>query len=252
MKINDTIVYVAQHLFFVRDQGVTFDGKFTNDPWSGDNLGTARGVIAVQSPKGGGNVPVFVEVHDALWSDDAPARFEKVAEGSVECASGTLVIEGEQNDASVSPLEIQLAPGTWRARVLFADLDSATYDDEDGADHYVIQLARGAAMDATVTRANEPVDDPIREYNGEQSADELEAIARGKDGSAACSALVSLARLGEVDRVVAIAEGASDALRLTAVNALWLVRERDAIEPFGEDPHPAVAHAANTALEQLG
>lgn len=252
MKTFESIVYVAQHLFFVRDPSVEFDGSFTNDPWSGDNLGTAPGTIGVQSPKGGGNAPVFVQVLDALWTNEAPARFEKVAEGSIECPSGTLVIEGEQNDVSASPLEIQLEPGTWRARVLFADLDSATYDDEDGAEHYVIQLARGEAVEARVTRANEPVDDPIRAYNGEQSADELEAIARGADASAACSALVALARMGESERVVALAEGARDVLRLTAVNALWLAKKSEAIEPFAEDAHKAVAHAAKTALDALG
>ncbi len=42
--------------------------------------------------------------------------------------------------------------------MLFADLDTTTYDD-DGADHYILHLWRGPARESSVVRAPEPHDD---------------------------------------------------------------------------------------------
>ncbi len=80
----------------------------------------------------------------------------------------------------------------------------------------------------------------------------LAFTARGADASAACSALVSLARKGERALVLEIGLAAkSDAVRLVAANALWLAGDAEGLARFTSDRRKPIAALAELAIERL-
>ncbi|APR80820.1 Hypothetical protein A7982_06167 [Minicystis rosea] len=251
MKRLETVVYVAAHQLYLRDPDVEWDGAYTNDPWSGgDGLGVAKGVIGVQSPRAAAHAPVFVELLDGA-PGEAPSRFIKVTTASVDVSKGRLAVMGEENEESSKPLEFELAPGTYEVRVLYADLDTITYDDDDGAEHYVIQLWPGSEKEAEIVRGSDPVDEPVRTTTTPHAA--AEADLKSDDASTAAHALVELARAGGVEEVARLGkEHPSRALRLLAVNALRLVGARDALQAFAESDDLAIRGNVGRALERLG
>ncbi len=252
MSTSEGVVWVAAHQFFIRDRDLRWDGAFSNDPWSGgDGLGVAPGLVAVQTPRAAGYAPVIVEVHEG---EPAPSEgYCKVTEASVEVSSGALLVEGEENDASGSPVEVALADGTWRVRVLYADLDTCTYDDEDGADHYVVQLFPGEKREAEILAPFENVDDPVRGYEGGESVEALREVASVGSASARCSAVVALARLGALDEVLDVAQGGEPrSTRVVAAGALWLVQASEQLGALAASEDAAVAHIAEMALGRLG
>lgn len=247
----ETIVYVAAHQFYLRDADLAWGGAYTNDPWGpGDGLGVAPGVIGVQCPRAAGHVPVFIEQQlDA--EAEIPAGFCKVTEASIEVRSGRLCVEGEDNDETSPPLEIAVVPGTYRVRVLYAGLDTVTYDDDDGADYYLVQLVPGTPTDPVIVRGFEDVDEPVRTTDADRTA--CEAALGGSDSCARASAIIELARLGATAIVARVARhDPSRVMRLHATNALRLGGAGDELAALAGSDDPAIRGAVGRALEQLG
>jgi hypothetical protein len=217
--MQETFAYVAAHLFEIRDQRKE---RQPFDIADNDMLCVGDGVIAVQTPRAAGLVPVFVEVLGSA-PGEAPARFARVTEASIEVTGGKLRVEGEDNDVSLPPLEIPLANGSWTVRVLYAHEDTCTYDDDDGAEHYMLQLYPGATEARELRQAERP-EMPVRTA-GTTSIDALRSALKSNDPSERASAAVELARSEQFD---------------------------DVVRTFGTDPSPGVRLAAAGALRLMG
>ena len=244
--------YAAHHQFYLRDPELAWDGGYTNHPWSDDGLGVAPGVVGVQTPRAAGSTAVFVELHERA-PGDPPPRYQKIAAASI-ATGGKLVLAGEANELDTPSLSISLPTGTYGVRVCYADLDTVTYDSDDGAEHYVVQIYPRSAEPPVVQRAYESGGrPPDRKDRSAEPVEALIAAAGGDDASVACSALVALARKGETTTVASIAasERSTDAVRIVAVYALRLVRAREAIASLSVGGSAVVAHVVARALQGL-
>lgn len=199
-----------------------------------------RGLVGVQVPRAAGLVPVFVDLL-ASAPPTGDSNFSKVTEAELEVSSGAIAIVGEDNEHSLPIVEIPIESGTYVVRVLYADLDTCTYDDNDGADHYVVQVFPGSKREPETLRAWKNASQPIREYKGSASAHELYGKLEAEDLSVRCGALVALSRLGLLTPVQAAAlNDESIGVRLVALGALNLVQARDHLQ--------AIADGADMAL----
>ncbi len=249
VKRFETVVYVAHHQFYLEDANLDWDGRYSNNPWGrGDGLGIAAGVIGVLTSRAAAHTPVFVELLDKVPSEP-DSSFDKVTAASIDVSSGALRVLGEENNESSPALEISLPAGTYEIRVLYANLDTITYDDDDGAEHYVIQVFPGAAREPAILRPFEAVDDPVRTTSKTKA--DVESGLASNDPSVCARALVDLARCGAIDIVAdAASKHASRAMRLHAVNALRLVNARQALEPLAKSEDLAIRGNVTRALER--
>jgi hypothetical protein len=243
--------YVAHHLFTLRDPAADWAGDFETRFEHG--LGVARGVVVVQTLRAVGVVPVFVEVHDGL-PPDPPDRYTRVETASL-LTTGPIVVEGEANGLAIECASIALRSGTYTVRVCHADLDTVTYDGDDGAEHYLVQIYPGPLSDPSSVRAvdlDEAADldgEPRRGLRGDEvDVAVAKAIARGDDELAASSALVVLARLGALEDVAAVASSGTLPLQVVALNALRLVGARRELEGVSVR-HPIAEHVRRAALD---
>jgi hypothetical protein len=103
-------------------------------------VGTARNMT----------VPVEVEILDQAPPLDIQ-QWDKVNECSLEIASGRLVVLG--NDYYPEAPRIDVAPGLYHVRLLYAGLDTLDESGLEGDDHYHVQLwPTNKAMPVTVVK----------------------------------------------------------------------------------------------------
>lgn len=86
-------------------------------------------------------VPVDVEVLDA-GPQDSFDEWDQVNECCVDVRSGRIVVAG-CTDCFPDAARIQVAPGMYRARVYYANLDALSEDGLEGQDHYRVVLWPG-------------------------------------------------------------------------------------------------------------
>ena len=86
-------------------------------------------------------VPVMVEVHDSEPKEDFDS-WEHITECSFEVSSGKIVVVGG-TDYFPEAARIEVAPGTYQARIFYDALDTLSEDGLDGDDNYKIILWRG-------------------------------------------------------------------------------------------------------------
>jgi hypothetical protein len=111
-----------------------------------DRLDVLPGLIAVETGRYGGDVPVVIEVRSSPPTDTAFELWDHVVECAIEVRGSRLLLTSPDSFGPGSP-EVALPPGTYRARVYYAHLDSV--DDEmemEGDDHYKIVLWPGAPV----------------------------------------------------------------------------------------------------------
>ena len=93
-------------------------------------------------------VPVTLEVCDSEPTDNFDT-WDHVAECSLDIPSGKLVVD----ECTGSPAaNIDIAPGCYRVRIFYGDLDSLSEDGLEGDDHYKIVMWRDAPIDLKVLK----------------------------------------------------------------------------------------------------
>lgn len=104
------------------------------------------GLIAVGTGRYGGDVPVMIEVLPAPPTDSGFESWDHVVECAIEVRGTRLTLTSPNSFGPDSP-EVALPPGTYRALVYYANLESVDAEDDMlGADHYKIVLWPGALV----------------------------------------------------------------------------------------------------------
>jgi hypothetical protein len=129
--------------FYLQDEPV--DGNL-GDSWTQDAtdrlLAITDGTIGVGTVRNM-TVPVDIDVLDAE-PQDLFDEWDQVNECSIEVKSGRIVVAG-CTDYFPDAARIQVAPGTYRARIYYGKLDALSEDRLEGEDHYRVVLWPGEA-----------------------------------------------------------------------------------------------------------
>lgn len=127
------------------------------DAWSREAtermLAVAPGAIAVGTARNV-DVPVTVEI----LSSEPPADLEDwdhVTECSLTTLSGKLVVAG-CTEYFPDSARIEIAPGTYRARISGGGFESVAKDWETGEDRYRVQLWPGSEIEPRVLKQGRP------------------------------------------------------------------------------------------------
>lgn len=128
--------------FYLQDESSAGD---LSNSWTDEAvarlLAVAPGTIGVGTVRNM-NVPVLVEIADSEPSLNVDAS-DQVNECSIEVPSGRLVVAG-CTDYFPDAARIDVAPGSYRARVYYDNLDSVSPDRLEGNDKYNIILWQAA------------------------------------------------------------------------------------------------------------
>lgn len=137
--------------FYLQDEKAPVD---LSEAWTPEAvermLALARGAIGVGTVRNM-NVPVEVEILSGAPDDDF-ARWDRVNECSLQVPSGRIVVAGCTDDFAAAA-RIPVAPGTYRARVYYGGLSTASADALEGDDHYRVALWLAPERPAVVLKA---------------------------------------------------------------------------------------------------
>jgi hypothetical protein len=132
---------MAQHQFAICDVETKDTG--TDRYWDGslkatvrDVYGLADGVVNVFGPRGGGEVPVEIVIAATQPALELDA-WSQVFEASIHIEGTKLVVDSEEPEDAWS---VPVTPGTYRARVMAARLETVEYDGNEGDEAYRIEL----------------------------------------------------------------------------------------------------------------
>jgi hypothetical protein len=124
--------------FYLQDEGATGD---LSNSWTQEAvdrlLAVAPGTIGVGTVRNM-RVPVVVEVSDTEPDEDVTA-WDQVNECSLDVLSGRIVVAG-CTDYFPDAARIEVPPGSYRARLYYANLDALSEDGLDGDDYYKVVL----------------------------------------------------------------------------------------------------------------
>jgi hypothetical protein len=138
MKTHRFKLFADYFQFYVQDESVEGD---LSDSWTKEAiqrlLALAPGTIGVGTVRNM-EVPVTVQVRKSEPKEDV-ASWDQVTECSIDVPSGRLVVAG-CTDYFPDAARIDLAPGCYRARVYYGDLDTLSEDGLEGDDHYKVVL----------------------------------------------------------------------------------------------------------------
>jgi hypothetical protein len=231
----------------LRDGDAGWDGRCTNDPYAGDGLGIAPGVVSMFFARAAGKTPIVIELHDSAPGNDDIEDYDGTTEASLALPSGRLVLESECDQD-----EVKLAPGTYRARVYYGNEDTCHYDDEDGANHVRVALFPGIDTPLQVLNPKQKNGDaPVEQYRGGRNEQELMQMLSSISNSHRCLATVALLRLGRLDLAKAAAADAAASVRSVFASALWFAGS-DAESPLLEIAQGEDAELRLRAAQSLG
>jgi len=137
--------------FYLQDENADFDlsAKIWTEQTVEDLLAVTPGMIHIGTVRNM-TVPVIVEVHDSKPGEDF-SLWEHITECSLEVPSSKIVVAG-CGEYFPDAARINVAPGTYRARTFYGNLDSLSEDGLDGDDNYKIILWRGEATEPQVLK----------------------------------------------------------------------------------------------------
>jgi hypothetical protein len=134
-------LFADYHQFYLQDEAV--DGNL-GDSWTPEAtdrlLAISDGTIGVGTVRDM-TVSVEIEVLDAEPQDSFD-DWDQVNECSIDVKSGRIVVAG-CTDYFPDAARVQVAPGTYRARIYYGKLDSLSEDGLEGEDHYRVVLWPG-------------------------------------------------------------------------------------------------------------
>ena len=150
MQSHQIKLFADYHQFYLQDEAA--DGDLS-DAWNQDAvqrmLAVADGVVGIGTVRNM-DVPVTIELLEAEPATDL-ASFDHVAEGSLVVVRGPLVVAG-CTDYFPDAARFDLAPGTYRVRLLASGFDTLSEDGLDGQDHYLVQLWQAPSIEPTVLK----------------------------------------------------------------------------------------------------
>ncbi len=124
--------------FYLQDEDAPGDLSESWTPQAiADLLAIAPGTIGIGTVRNM-DVPVVIEVGDADPSHSL-STWDQVLECSIDVPSGQIVVAG-CTDYFPDARRIKVVPGSYRARIFYAGLESLSDDGLDGDDHYEVYL----------------------------------------------------------------------------------------------------------------
>ena len=143
-------LFADYHQFYLQDEGAKGD---LSDAWTPEAvdrlLAIAPGTIGVGTVRNM-DVPVVVEVRDGEPPDD-DAEWDQVNDCSLDAPTGRIVIAG-CTDYFPDAARVEVAAGTYRARVFYGALSSLSEDGLEGDDHYKVVLWKGPLTSVAVRK----------------------------------------------------------------------------------------------------
>lgn len=131
-------LFADYYQFYLQDEHASGDWA---DAWTDEAvaqlLAVAPGVIGVGTARNSA-VPVEVEVLEAEPAGDL-SQWERVNECSIDVPSGRIVIAG-CTDYFPDAARVAVRPGSYRARIYYAGLDTLAPDGLQGDDRYRVVL----------------------------------------------------------------------------------------------------------------
>ncbi|MCL5109801.1 MAG: hypothetical protein M1401_13210 [Chloroflexi bacterium] len=149
-------------LYFLDERAQPDTGQLWRPEAFADRIDVLPGLLAVATARYGFEVPLRVEVRQQapVVSDASLSAWEHVAEASVAVPSGRLVVTGPLDDVARAP-RLPLPPGTYRLRVHYAGLATASGPgDTEGDDHYLVLIWPALKVASAVLKR------APREYDG--------------------------------------------------------------------------------------
>ncbi len=154
MKRLALTLFADYFQFYLQDERAKGD---LSDSWTEqavvDMLALAPGTIGVGTVRNM-NVPVVVEILDEAPSENLDA-WDHVTECSIEIPSGRLVVAG-CTDYFPDAQRIDVAPGSYRARIFYGRLDGISPNGLDGDDHYKVSLWPHKSKNPSVLKRRAP------------------------------------------------------------------------------------------------
>lgn len=148
MNRYDFELFADYFQFYLQDDDINLGDL--SDAWDDAAtqrmLAVAEGVVGVGTARNM-DVPVTVEVH--VGEPHIPDEAQRVCECSLTIRTGWIVAAG-CTDYFPDAARIPVAPGCYRVRVSYFNLDSVV--GLDGDDRYLVQLWRASAIPVTVHR----------------------------------------------------------------------------------------------------
>jgi len=129
-------IFADYHQFYLWDKKVEPDAPtdYTDEDVE-KRIKTAPNVVVIQ-PERNMDVPVELEILQSEPVLDTE-QWDHIAEASLELPSGLLEIH-ECTGGSID--QIKLAPGSYRVRAYFGNLNELSEDGLDGNDHYRLEV----------------------------------------------------------------------------------------------------------------
>ena len=134
------------------DVAAAANAEFWNEAAMRDGMANARTMISVGTARAG-DVVVSVAVRE-VEPDAEIKHWDHVVDAAITIPSGRLRVRGgaeSPEDADV----IHVAPGVYKVRAFYGNLDVESVDEETGDDFYNIVLWPGAWRDRKVVRRYE-------------------------------------------------------------------------------------------------
>ncbi|RYE51609.1 MAG: hypothetical protein EOP21_00955 [Hyphomicrobiales bacterium] len=136
--------------FYLQDEEASgIDGDSWNDEATERMLAVAPGALAIGTVRNV-DVPISVEILESEPPNDLE-NWDHVTECSLVITSGKLVIAG-CTDYFPDAARIDVAPGTYRARISGGGFDSVAKHWDDGEDMYRVQLWPGTRIEIRVLK----------------------------------------------------------------------------------------------------
>jgi hypothetical protein len=130
-------LYAGYHQFHLKDEQASGSTGAT-DFWTAEAfnnmLAVNPGIVGVTTGSYG-DVPVEIEVYESDPGTESD-NWDHIVEAAIDLGSGNLLVCGCPDPEEVG--RINLAPGAYRLRVCYGNLDSVI--DEECQDHYVVRL----------------------------------------------------------------------------------------------------------------
>ena len=220
---------VSNGWFFVEDSAIS-DRPYIywGEEQDANHLATARGVIAIGTPRREGVVPVAIEIRKKEPSKDFHA-WDHVVDCSIDISSGVVIVSSTK-DAHLHEA-ISLTAGIYRTRIFYGDIDGVdTFYESYADDHYCILLWPGESQSVKALKRRK------YRHNGQ-------IIKNRYRDTLTVSELSSMLNSGDVGE------------RVHAARSLGIIGDMEAFKPITtalKDENVCVRRAATSAMGGFG
>jgi hypothetical protein len=150
MRSLELSLFADYFQFYIQDEGATGD---MSDSWNEEAtarlFAVAPGAIGIGTVRNV-DVPVVVEIHDQEPAEDL-SQWDYVIEAELNVPSGRIIAAG-CTDYFPDAKRIEVAPGSYCARVSYGALDSVSEDGLTGDDRYRVQLWLGPPLPVRILK----------------------------------------------------------------------------------------------------